>query len=64
MTLKVFNVRGELVKTLIDGPVAAGAGSIDWDGSNNSGAKVPSGVYFAQSVQGHDTLVKKMALVK
>jgi len=64
MTLKIFNVRGELVKTLIDGPVAAGAGTIDWDGTSNSGAKVPSGVYFAQSVTGQNTLVQKMALVK
>ncbi|HPF69911.1 MAG TPA: T9SS type A sorting domain-containing protein [Candidatus Krumholzibacteria bacterium] len=63
MTLKVFNVRGELVKTLIDGYVDASS-SIDWDGSNNAGAKVSSGVYFYEARMGNDVVVNKMALVK
>jgi hypothetical protein len=64
MTLKIFNVRGELVKTLIDGPVVAGTSQIVWDGDNNAGAKVSSGVYFYEARMGNDVVVNKMALVK
>ena len=64
MTMKIFNVRGELVKTLIDAQVAMGAGQQEWDGTNNNGSSVPSGVYFAQTRLGSDTVVSKMALVK
>ncbi len=61
---KIYNVRGELVKTLIDGHVEAGIHSIEWDGTNNAGSKVSSGVYFAQTRTDGQTLVNKMALVK
>ncbi len=63
MTLKIYNVRGELVKTLIDGVVNTSS-SIEWDGDNNAGAKVSSGVYFYEARMGNDVVVNKMALVK
>ncbi len=63
MTLKVFNVRGELVKTLIDGNVDVSS-TIEWDGTNNAGGKVSSGVYFYEARMGADVVVNKMALVK
>jgi hypothetical protein len=63
MTLKVYNVRGELVKTLINGHVEAD-GVVEWDGTNSQGGKVSSGVYFAKTQMGNNVLVNKMALVK
>ena len=63
LTLKIYNVRGELVKTLIDGHVDVSS-SIEWDGSNNAGAKVSSGVYFYEARMGGEVKVAKMALVK
>ena len=63
MTLKIYNVRGELVKTLIDGVVNTSS-TIEWDGDNNAGAKVSSGVYFYEARMGNDVVVNKMALVK
>ncbi|MCP4573679.1 MAG: hypothetical protein GY838_15075 [bacterium] len=63
LMLKVFNVRGELVKTLIDGHVASD-GFVEWDGTNGQGGKVSSGVYFYQAQMGNDVQVRKMALVK
>lgn len=63
LTLKVFNVRGELVKTLIDGNVISD-GSVMWDGTNNQGSNVSSGVYFYEARMGNDVQVNKMALVK
>jgi hypothetical protein len=63
LSLKIFNVRGELVKTLIDEHIES-SGSIMWDGSNDSGAKVSSGVYFYEARTAGKVQVQKMALVK
>ena len=64
LSLKVFNLRGELVKTLIDGHQDAGSNHVMWDGSNDQGAKVSSGVYFYEARTGDQVKVQKMALVK
>ncbi len=64
LSLKVYNVRGELVKTLIDETQVAGAGSIMWDGTNDQGSSVSSGVYFYEARTAGDVQVNKMALVK
>ncbi len=64
LTLKIFNVRGELVKTLIDEARAAGSDHIMWDGSNDQGGQVGSGVYFYEARAGGEVKVSKMALIK
>jgi hypothetical protein len=63
LTLKIFNVKGELVKTLIDEQIES-SGHIMWDGTNDSGAKVSSGVYFSEARTAGQVQVNKMALVK
>ena len=57
-------VRGELVKTLIDGQVKAGEDHVSWDGKNNQNAGVSSGVYFYEARSEGNVVVNKMALVK
>ena len=65
LSLSVFDVRGALVKTLINGQIQATEnGSIVWNGTNNQGSKVSSGVYFYEARTGGDVVVNKMALVK
>ncbi len=64
LKLSIYNVRGQLVKTMIDGQVAMGDGQIIWDGTNNQGSSVSSGVYFYEARTGGNVLVQKMALVK
>jgi len=64
VSLKVFNVRGELVRTLVNGELAAGPQSIMWNGTNDSGSGVASGVYFYETKYNDETLINKMALVK
>jgi hypothetical protein len=63
LTLKVYNVRGQLVKTLVDGNVTQD-GFVMWDGTNSEGGNVASGVYFYEARMGDDVRVNKMALVK
>jgi hypothetical protein len=63
--LQVFNVAGHLVKTLVDGTMPAKRGhEVVWNGLNDAGNRVPSGVYFYQLVTDDLTATKKMALLK
>ncbi len=65
LKLSIYNVRGHLVKTLIDGTRPAGEDqTIAWDGTNNQGAAVSAGVYFYEARAGGEVKVRKMALVK
>ncbi|MGA2625068.1 MAG: SdrD B-like domain-containing protein [Bacteroidota bacterium] len=46
VTLRVYNVLGQEVRTLVDGIQDAGVSSVGWGATNNSGMSVPSGLYF------------------
>jgi hypothetical protein len=65
--LKVFDVRGRLVRTLVsaDGvPLDPGMHVLAWDGRDNSGARVASGVYFARLVSAGRSATMKMTLLR
>ena len=64
LTVKVFNLRGELVSTLVDESRPAGPGHVMWEGTDAQGAAVSSGVYFCEVRSGGETRVQKMALLK
>ena len=48
VALRIFGPDGALVRTLIDGAAPAGPGSVAWDGRDQCGRPVPSGVYFCR----------------
>ncbi len=48
VSLRVFDVSGRLVRTLIDGERPAGVGRAAWDGKDASNRPLPAGVYFAK----------------
>jgi hypothetical protein len=64
VSIKVYNVRGQLVKTLVDSYQPAGMHRVQWDATNESGARVASGVYFYrfETVDFQKTI--KMTLLK
>jgi hypothetical protein len=64
VTLKVYNVNGELVRTLANDSRAAGSYTLVWDGHNDSGQSVSSGVYFYKLVTNSFSQTKKMVLLK
>jgi hypothetical protein len=64
VSLRVFDVRGRLVKTLADGPRPAGQHAVEWDGRNDRGAPAASGVYLYRLQAGEQTLQRRMLLVK
>ncbi len=64
VNLKVYNVAGQLVRTLANEQFAAGAHTKVWDGRNDAGQAVSSGVYFYKLVANNFTQTKKMVLLK
>jgi hypothetical protein len=44
--LAVFDLRGRLVRTLVDGWLPAGTARVTWDGARDDGTAAPAGVYF------------------
>lgn len=64
VTLKIYNILGQEIKTLINAEMNAGAHTVQWDGTNNIGIKVASGVYIYQVKAGKFAKAKKMSFVK
>ncbi|MFC1563511.1 PKD domain-containing protein [candidate division KSB1 bacterium] len=64
VSLEVYNIMGQRVKTLVSGQKSAGYYSIVWDGTNNNGFKVGTGVYIYYLKAGKFTAVKRMLLIK
>ncbi len=63
-TLKVYNILGQVVKTLVNEPKLPGIYYQTWDGKNEQGEKVSSGLYFYQLRSGNYSETKKMVLLK
>jgi hypothetical protein len=64
VSLKVYNINGELVASLVDGKQVSGLHQVTWDGTNTYGSRVASGVYFCAMNVGAQKSVKKMTLMK
>jgi hypothetical protein len=62
--LSVFDLEGRFVRTLAVGPHAAGSHTVSWDGTDQGGAQVASGLYFYRLETPRQTLTGKMLLVK
>lgn len=62
--LKIFNIMGQEVKTLVNSDQSAGRHSIIWHGDNNSNSGVTSGVYFYQLEAGKTILNRKMIFLE
>lgn len=62
--LDVFNLLGERVRTLASGTLAAGVHEIEWNGTNDRGDAVASGVYFYRLSSAEETQTRKMLLAK
>ncbi|UCE20326.1 MAG: VWA domain-containing protein [Gemmatimonadota bacterium] len=64
VTLEVYNVLGQRVITLVDEEQTAGDRTVSWNGIDDSGIQVPSGVYFYTITMGEFLATKKMVLAK
>jgi len=64
VVIEVYSVKGQLVRKLVNGVRGVGSYKVVWDGRDDSGRGVSSGVYFYRMVTGDYKNVKKMVMVK
>ncbi len=62
--LAVYDASGKLVRTLVDGVTGYGTHRVEWDGTDNLGNSVGSGVYFYRLEAGKFQQARKMVLLK
>jgi hypothetical protein len=62
--LTIYNLRGESIRRLVSGQQAAGNHSIDWDGRNETGQSVASGIYIYRIHAGQLVDTRRMVLLK
>jgi hypothetical protein len=62
--LHIYNVEGQLVRTLMDENVPAGRHSVTWDGRIQNGSRAASGVYFYRIRADAFTATRRMVLLK
>ena len=61
VTVRIYSFRGQLVRTLVDEPLAGGRHTLSWDGRNDRGAVVSSGIYVLMMEAGD--MVERRRLV-
>ena len=64
VNLSVYNVRGELITTIIDRYMTEGRKEVSWTALDSSGREVSSGIYCYRLVSGDFVQTKKMVLLK
>ena len=64
VSLTIFNIRGEIVRTWVDKNFSAGIHKMEWDGKNNNKLPLTTGVYFYRLSTPKFSSVKKLILLK
>jgi len=64
LEIALYDVRGRRVRSLADGPLLAGSGFKIWDGRDDSGKPLHSGVYFCVVRAAEQERILKLALIK
>ena len=64
MTIEIFNLVGQRVRQLVNAVNLPGTYEVRWDGLNERGQQVPSGIYFYRIKSGEFRQTKRMLLVR
>jgi hypothetical protein len=64
VTLRIYDVRGREVRTLLEGEEVSGSHSVSWDGTSGTGSKVPAGIYFCKLSDGRQAVSRKIVLAR
>ena len=62
--LKIYDLRGKVIRQLVSGIREPGQHTVFWDGNNASGFQVSSGVYLYRMTAGDLTITRKMVILK
>jgi flagellar hook assembly protein FlgD len=64
VAIEIYNIKGQLVKTLVNGVQAAGDHSVVWNGTDMNNKSVGNGVYYFKMNSGKYSRTRKMILMK
>ena len=64
VNISIFNIYGQKVKTLLDEDIQAGRHTVEWDGKNEKGENVASGLYLYRLVSDEFVRMRKMLFVR
>jgi len=64
VAIRLYDIRGRLVRTLEDGTKGGGELQAPWDGRDDAGRRLPAGVYFCRTEIGEWSDTRKMVLVR
>jgi hypothetical protein len=64
ISLVVYNTLGQKIRTLVDAKVEQGVHAVTWNGRNEMGKVVSSGIYFYVLTTGDTRIAKKMILMR
>jgi hypothetical protein len=64
VSLRIYDISGRLVRSLVDGHRSVKSYTEEWDGRDDLGNEVASGIYFVQLTAGNKTLTRKAVLVR
>ena len=62
--IQIFNTRGQLVRTLVDGTMGPGSYVVQWDGRSDAGEPAGSGIYLYRIQAGAFSAIRKMIVLK
>jgi subtilisin family serine protease len=62
--IKIYDILGREIRTLVNKTMQAGIKKVEWDGRDNKGNPVPTGIYFYKLEAGDFTDIKKMLMIK
>ncbi|NIR86164.1 T9SS type A sorting domain-containing protein, partial [Candidatus Bathyarchaeota archaeon] len=64
VVVRIFNTLGQEIRTLVNERLEAGVHRVRWDGKDNNGNPVASGVYLYELQSGQFSQVRKMSLLR
>jgi len=62
--LAIYDVQGRRIRSLVNGPLPAGFHQVEWDGRNDLGHRVQSGVYYCRLSSGNLHQTKQLVILK
>ena len=64
VVLNIYNIRGQLVKKVVSREQTPGRYEVSWNGSNESGRIVATGIYLMRLLVGDNIATKKLTVLK
>ena len=64
VSIGIYNIRGQRVRTLVNEYLRAGVQQAVWDGTDDLGGSVGSGVYLYRLIAGENAFIGRMVLMK